>query len=69
MKITKKALAVLKATGPDELMEHADVHDGFSVKCGEWTYGGWEPDAREYRCESCGSRSVYGAEQVVFLTL
>lgn len=69
MRITKKALAVLKASSTDELMEHAEEYDGICIKCGEWTAGGCEPDAREYKCYSCGSQSVYGAEEVVFLTL
>jgi predicted RNA-binding Zn-ribbon protein involved in translation (DUF1610 family) len=68
-KITKKALAVLRATGSEELAEHAEEYDGFCLQCGEWTSGGCEPDAREYQCDSCGSPSVYGAEEVVFLTL
>lgn len=50
-------------------MEHAEEHDGFCIQCGEWSYGGHEPDAREYECETCGARAVYGAEEVVFLCL
>ena len=69
MKITDKAHAFLKATGTDELHDHIESYDCFCIKCGEWTYVGCEPDAREYECESCGSRAVYGAEEVVFLCL
>src|SRR5260370_2857217 len=69
MRISKKALAILKQTGAEELMEHSEEDDGFCIQCGEWTCGGCEPDAREYKCDSCGSRAVCGAEEVVFQTL
>jgi DNA-directed RNA polymerase subunit RPC12/RpoP len=67
MNISDKAKAALKGTSAAELMEHSEEYDGFCIRCGEWTFGGCEPDAREYRCESCGSRSVYGAEELIFL--
>ena len=38
---------------------------GFCVACGQEAMG-CEPDARRYRCESCGERAVYGAEELVF---
>jgi len=38
---------------------------GFCVACGEET-SGVEPDARKYRCESCGKSAVYGAEEILF---
>ena len=69
MRITDKAKAVLKATTADELMEHSEEYDGFCTTCGEWTYGGCEPDAREYKCDSCGRRTVYGAEELIFLII
>ena len=37
---------------------------GICIKCGS-DQGGCEPDAREYKCENCGSRSVYGAQELV----
>lgn len=37
---------------------------GFCMKCGEQA-DGVEPDACRYECESCGSPSVYGAEELV----
>ena len=37
---------------------------GFCVKCGDDAYG-VEPDARGYKCESCGARAVYGAEELL----
>jgi hypothetical protein len=35
---------------------------GFCKACGA-SQGGCEPDARNYPCESCGAREVYGAEE------
>ncbi len=37
---------------------------GFCITCGEDT-SGVEPDAREYKCEVCGSNSVFGAEEIL----
>lgn len=42
----------------------ADDHLGFCVKCGAEA-SGVEPDAREYECESCGEKGVYGAEELL----
>lgn len=37
---------------------------GFCISCGH-EQDGCEPDARRYRCESCGDRQVYGAEELL----
>lgn len=37
---------------------------GFCLDCGE-EQGGCEPDARGHKCESCGERAVYGAEEIL----
>ena len=37
---------------------------GFCIACGEEDYC-CEPDAREYECESCGERKVYGAAELL----
>ena len=42
----------------------ADDNLGFCVACGEEA-DGCEPDARQYECESCGARAVYGAEELM----
>lgn len=39
---------------------------GFCLACGN-EQGGCEPDARNYPCESCGERRVYGAEELALL--
>lgn len=40
---------------------------GFCIACGLDAHN-VEPDARRNECESCGSRSVYGAEELFFQT-
>jgi len=37
---------------------------GFCLACGALAYG-VEPDAREYECESCGKKEVFGVEEIV----
>ncbi len=41
---------------------------GFCIKCGDEAMN-CEPDAEKYLCEACGERAVYGAEQLMFLTI
>lgn len=41
---------------------------GFCLACGEEA-DGCEPDAREYECEFCGLRKVYGAEEMLMMIL
>lgn len=41
---------------------------GFCVACGH-EHGGVEPDARRLKCESCGARQVYGAEELFWRLL
>lgn len=37
---------------------------GFCVACGA-DADGCEPDARNYKCEECGARQVFGAEELL----
>ncbi len=39
---------------------------GFCLACG-FEQEGCEPDARQYECDECGSRMVYGAEEVLIM--
>ena len=52
----------------DEILEVAmeDDSQGFCMACGEIA-DGVEPDARGYKCESCGASKVYGAEELVLM--
>ena len=42
----------------------SDESIGFCRECGA-EQGGVEPDARGYKCESCGALEVYGAEEIL----
>lgn len=50
----------------DRVMEAVEQDDniGFCIACGEETFH-VEPDAREYECECCGEKKVYGAEELL----
>jgi DNA-directed RNA polymerase subunit RPC12/RpoP len=54
----------------DEVMEACEADDniGFCIECGEEAYG-IEPDARKYKCESCGALAVFGAEEILIAGL
>ena len=43
-----------------------DDMTSFCTSCGDQA-GPVEPDAHEYRCESCGENAVYGAQELLFL--
>lgn len=43
-----------------------DRNTGLCRACGEEAYG-VEPDARKYRCESCGEHEVYGLEELLIM--
>lgn len=40
---------------------------GICLACGD-EQEGVEPDARKYKCESCGADKVYGAEELLMMT-
>ena len=50
----------------DRIIDAVEQDDniGFCLACGEET-SGVEPDAREYECDSCGAKAVYGAEELL----
>ena len=50
----------------ERIMAAVETDDclGFCIECGAEA-SGVEPDARGYRCESCGERGVYGAEELL----
>lgn len=52
-----------------QLVEQAESsldNPGICIACGE-DADGCEPDARRYKCESCGEHAVYGAQELLFL--
>lgn len=59
----------MSTIGPIQISEaeYADLaenYGGFCIECRDQAYG-VEPDARRYRCESCGAHAVYGAEELL----
>jgi hypothetical protein len=44
-----------------------DSNPGFCTACGDDAQGS-KADARRYKCESCGERAVFGADEL-FLTM
>ena len=59
-----------KSLTDDVIMEACDRRNrsldnpGFCIYCG-CENDGCEPDAREYECEACGERQVYGCEELL----
>lgn len=53
--------AVMEAAARDDCT-------GFCLACGHEQCG-CEPDARRYQCEACGERKVYGAEEILLMSL
>lgn len=49
----------------DDYDAHCNDNDGICLACGEWTCGGVEPDASNYKCEMCDSTSVMGCEEAL----
>ena len=43
-----------------------DGNPGFCIKCGE-EHDGCEPDARNYPCDSCGGKTVFGASELLMM--
>lgn len=46
----------------------ADDNLGFCTACGAEACC-VEPDARQYECEQCGENAVYGAEELLIMTV
>ena len=45
-----------------------DDNLGFCTACGEEATS-VEPDARRYKCDSCGKEAVYGAEELLLIAV
>lgn len=64
------ATPIHKSLTIDRVMAAAEAqlfdleNPGFCTACGA-DADGCEPDARNYRCEECGARAVYGAEELL----
>ena len=53
----------------EQIQEMMDESGGFCIACGAPSWDSVEPDARNYPCEECGERKVYGAEELVLMGL
>ena len=51
-----------------EIQDAIENYEGFCIECGE-LHDNVEPDARKYKCENCGKKSVYGAEEIILMGL
>ena len=51
------------------LEEATENYEGYCTQCQAFTRGECEPDAREYLCPDCGGKTVYGAEEAMFMGL
>lgn len=52
----------------EEVLVASEQNGGFCTACGAEA-DGIEPDAREYTCEVCGEKKVYGAEELMLMGL
>lgn len=43
---------------------YTDANPGFCIACG-LQHTGCEPDMRDGECESCGSKAVFGAQELM----
>jgi hypothetical protein len=52
----------------DQIISAIEADDciGFCTACGNEQHG-CEPDARNYVCESCGKKKVFGAEELLIM--
>lgn len=50
----------------EKFEELSEDNGGMCIECGEEAFG-VEPDARKYKCESCGKLAVYGAEELLMM--
>lgn len=57
-----------KEVSIDRVMEicENDEDIGICRSCGH-EQDGCEPDARQYECEECGERQVYGAQELLIM--
>lgn len=49
----------------DDYHMHNNSSDGGCLACGAITDGGCEPDARNYPCDACGAKQVFGIEELM----
>ena len=50
----------------EEYREYQDEFIGVCLECGD-IQENVEPDARNYPCDACGARQVFGAEELLIM--
>ena len=60
-----KSLTLSRVVNAVKRRNNSLDNPGFCTTCGN-EQGGCEPDARNYKCESCGKKTVFGAEELLF---
>ena len=48
--------------------QNEEEYIGFCIACGAEAYD-VEPDARKYECDECGKEKVYGAQEILLMTI
>jgi len=64
--LTENELPLHESITADRVIEAIQLDEclGFCTACGN-EQSGCEPDARNYRCDSCDERAVFGAEELL----
>lgn len=52
----------------EQIMEAQEAQNGFCIACGA-ERSCCEPDARNYPCEECEEKQVFGAEEIAIMGL
>lgn len=61
-----KGLTIAKIVDACERRNTTLDNPGFCLACGN-EQEGCEPDARNYECESCGEKQVYGSDELLMM--
>ncbi len=63
-----KSLTLDRVMAAAESQMFGMENPGFCIECGE-DADGCEPDARNYECEVCGERKVFGAAEIMLMVV
>ena len=66
IKFGKSGKIIAKRFTLEELEQASENMSGFCRACGDEA-SCCEPDARNYTCESCGNRQVFGADELLLM--
>ena len=62
----KEVVQCIKLT-EDEFRSNDSDYNGICLSCGKTAIGSTEPDAREYECEYCDEKAVYGFQELLIM--